>query len=125
MSTRYDATVSGPTREGDVSLERRGIQPVPEGARYGRKYRSFTVWFAPNIVPAAFFLGTLATADFIGLGWWSGVLAIVLGTMIGALPVGLLAAMGPRTGMAQMPLARLPFGKTIVLPGLVNWVSTI
>ena len=33
--------------------------------------------------------------------------------------------MGPTTGMAQLPAARLPFGKSIVVPGLLNWVSTI
>ena len=27
--------------------------------------------------------------------------------------------------MAQLPVARLPFGKTIVLPGLLNWLSCI
>ena len=125
MSTRYDATVSGPTREGDVSLERRGIQPVPEGARYGRKYRSFTVFFAPNIVPAAFFLGTLATASFIGLGWWTGLAAIILGNVVGSLLAGMLATMGPLTGLAQMPVARASFGKSIAVPALVNWATSI
>jgi NCS1 family nucleobase:cation symporter-1 len=33
--------------------------------------------------------------------------------------------MGPKTGMAQMPLARLAYGKSIVVPGLLNWVSCI
>ena len=37
----------------------------------------------------------------------------------------LLATMGPRTGMAQMPLARLAYGKSIVVPGLLNWLSCI
>src|SRR5438270_13707 len=125
MSNRYDAAVSGPTKEGDVSLERRGIEPVPEGARYGRKYRSFTVFFAPNIVPAAFFLGTLATASFIGLGWWTGLLAILLGNVIGSLLAGVLASMGAQTGLAQMPVSRASFGKSIAVPGVVNWATSI
>jgi NCS1 family nucleobase:cation symporter-1 len=33
--------------------------------------------------------------------------------------------MGPKLGLAQMPAARLPFGKSIVVPGLLNWLSTI
>ena len=33
--------------------------------------------------------------------------------------------MGPAVGMAQIPAARLPFGKSIVLPGILNWLSTI
>ena len=50
-----DATAgeSMPTREGDFSIEGRGIEPIPEGARYGSVGRIFTVWFTPNLVPAA------------------------------------------------------------------------
>ena len=114
-----------PSREGDLSIEGHGIEPIPENRRYGSLSRVFTVWFPINLVPAAFFLGTLATAGFIGLGFWTGLLAIVVGNVIGAAAVGLLATMGPRTGMAQIPLSRFPFGKAIVVPGLTNWVSTI
>jgi NCS1 family nucleobase:cation symporter-1 len=114
-----------PKGAGDLSLETRGIAPIPETARYGTVGRVFTVWFAPNIVPAAFFLGTLAAADFIGLGWWSGLLAIVVGNVIGAALTGVLATMGPPTGTAQMPLARAAYGKSIVAPGLTNWGMTI
>jgi NCS1 family nucleobase:cation symporter-1 len=87
--------------------------------------RVFTVWFTPNLVPAAFFLGTLAAASFIGLGFWTSIAAIIVGNLVGSVIVGLLATMGPRTGMAQMPLARLAYGKSIVLPGLLNWLSCI
>ena len=46
-----------PTHEGDLSIEGRGIEPIPESARYGSVNRVFTVWFTPNLVPAAFFIG--------------------------------------------------------------------
>jgi NCS1 family nucleobase:cation symporter-1 len=114
-----------PSREGDLSIEGHGIEPIPPSARYGSVSRVFTVWFTPNLVPAAFFLGTLAAASFIGLGFWTSIAAIVVGNLVGSVIVGLLATMGPRTGMAQMPLARLAYGKSIVLPGLLNWVSCI
>lgn len=114
-----------PRGEGDLILEGHGIDPIPESNRYGALVRVFTVWFSPNLVPAAFFLGTLATLDFIGLGFWSGFAAIVVGNVIAAAVVGVLATMGPRTGMAQIPLSRFPFGKSIVVPGVINWVSTI
>ena len=55
----------------------------------------------------------------------TGLLAIVVGNLVGSVLVGPLATMGPATGMAQMPLARLPFGKSIVVPGLLNWLSCI
>jgi NCS1 family nucleobase:cation symporter-1 len=99
------------------------MEPIPQSARYGSVGRLFTVWFTPNLVPAAFFVGTLAS--IVGLGWWSGVLAIIVGNLIGAALVGVLSAMGPRSGMAQIPAARLPFGKSIVVPGVINWLSTI
>jgi NCS1 family nucleobase:cation symporter-1 len=114
-----------PTREGDLSVEGHGMDPIPASARYGSVTRVFTVWFTPNLVPAAFVLGTLAAASFIGLGFWTAVAAIIVGNLVGSVLVGLLATMGPRTGMAQMPLARLAYGKSIVVPGLLNWISCI
>jgi nucleobase:cation symporter-1, NCS1 family len=114
-----------PSREGDLSIEGHGMDPIPETARYGSVARVFTVWFTPNLVPAAFFLGTLAAAGFIGLGFWTAVAAIAVGNFVGSILVGLLATMGPKTGMAQMPLARLAYGKSIVVPGLLNWLSCI
>ncbi len=114
-----------PSREGDLSIEGHGMDPIPESARYGSVARVFTVWFTPNLVPAAFFLGTLAAASFIGLGFWTALAAIVVGNVVGSVLVGLLATMGPKTGMAQMPLARLAYGKSIVVPGLLNWLSCI
>ena len=114
-----------PTHEGDLSIEAHGMEPIPETARYGSVGRLFTVWFTPNLVPAAFFIGTLVTLDFLKLGFVTSILAIIVGNVVGAAFVGLLSTMGPRTGMAQLPVARLPFGKSIVVPGLLNWFSTI
>ena len=114
-----------PTHEGDLSIEGRGIEPIPESARYGSVNRLFTVWFTPNLVPAAFFIGLLASAGFLQVGFTSGFLAIVVGNLIGAALVGLMSQMGPATGMAQIPLSRLAYGKSIVVPGILNWLSCI
>jgi NCS1 family nucleobase:cation symporter-1 len=114
-----------PTHEGDLSIESHGFEPIPETARYGSLGRVFTVWFTPNLVPAAFAIGTLAAADFLQVGFLTGLLAIIVGNVVGSLLVAILAQMGPQTGMAQMPLARLAYGKSIVLPGLLNWISCI
>jgi nucleobase:cation symporter-1, NCS1 family len=125
MTARVVATDGMPTHEGDMSIEAHGFEPIPETARYGSIGRVFTVWFTPNLVPAAFFIGTLAAASFLKVGFLTGVLAIVLGNVIGSVLVGILGTMGPATGMAQMPLARLAYGKSIVLPGVLNWLSCI
>jgi nucleobase:cation symporter-1, NCS1 family len=112
-----------PTRTGDLVLEGQGMAPIPVGYRYGGVHRMFTVWFTPNMVLAGVFAGTLAVV--FGLGFGLGLVAIVVGTIIGSLPVAILCTWGPRTGTAQVPLARLPFGKTIVLPGAMQWLSAI
>ena len=114
-----------PSREGQAVLEVHGMAPVPLANRYGRLFRVFTVWFTPNLVPAAFFIGTLVSASYIGLGFWLGSLACLVGAALGALPVALLATYGPRTGLGQLPLARLQFGRTVVVPGLLQWGSTV
>jgi NCS1 family nucleobase:cation symporter-1 len=99
------------------------MAPIPEDQRYGASWRNFTVWFAPNLELSGLFTGTLAFT--IGLGFWPGFVAIVLGVILGSLPVALLATWGPKTGMGQLPLARLPFGKTIALPAAVQWLSSV
>src|SRR6266496_6244080 len=114
-----------PTREGDFSVESHGMEPIPAAARYGSVGRVFTVWFTPNLVPAAFFIGTLVTLDFLKLGFVTSLLAVVVGNLVGSFFVALLATMGPKLGLAQIPAARLPFGKSIAVPGLLNWFSTI
>jgi NCS1 family nucleobase:cation symporter-1 len=129
MATEAEAGALGgamPGRENDLrTLETRGMAPIPADNRYGGVHRVFTVWFTPNLVVAAFFIGTLATAGFVGVGFKLGVAAIVIGTVIGSLPAAYMCSWGPRTGVAQLPLARIPFGKTVVLPGLLMWLSTI
>ena len=114
-----------PRGEGDFTIEGHGFEPIPDAARYGSLARVFTVWFTPNLVPAAFFIGTLVTADFLKLGLATSILAVIVGNVVGSVVVGLLSTMGPKLGLAQMPAARLPFGKSIVLPGILNWLSCI
>jgi nucleobase:cation symporter-1, NCS1 family len=112
-----------PTRAGDMVLESQGMAPIPEEHRYGGTWRMFTVWFTPNMELSGVFAGTLAVV--FGLGFGLGMVAIVVGTIIGSLPVAILCTWGPKTGTAQVPLSRLPFGRTIVLPGAVQWLSSI
>ena len=126
MTTTRQAARSrprGPARENDVSMELRGLQPVPGPERYGRPFRIFTMWLSPQFTPSALFIGVLAAS--LGLSFWQGLPAIVIGNIIGALVVAALCTWGPRTGMGQMPLSRAAFGKSNVLPGVVNWAATI
>lgn len=112
-----------PSRSGDMALESQGMAPIPPGKRYGGAHRMFTVWFTPNMELSGVFTGTLAVV--FGLGFQLGLIAIIVGTIIGSVPVAILCTWGPQTGTGQVPLARMPFGKTILAPGAVQWLSTI
>ncbi|MEV7400055.1 cytosine permease [Streptomyces sp. NPDC091267] len=112
-----------PTAPGDLRIEAHGIAPVPEDRRYGGPGRLFTVWFAPNLTMTGVFTGTVGIA--LGLDFATALTAVVLGTLVGAVPTAYLGTWGSRTGAAQLPLARLAFGRGVVLPGTLQWLSSI
>jgi NCS1 family nucleobase:cation symporter-1 len=112
-----------PADGSDLAIESHGIMPIPEGNRFGRPWRLFSVWFAPNLTMTAVFTGTLAAG--LGLGFGTGLIAMLAGTILGSLPVAYLSTWGPRTGTGQLPLSRLPFGRGVVLPGLLQWLGSI
>ncbi|WP_037367305.1 purine-cytosine permease family protein [Amycolatopsis orientalis] len=121
-----DAEVFGgrmPAGAGDFAIETHGITPIPDANRFGRPWRLAGVWFAPNLTMTAVFTGTLGAT--LGLGFTTGFVIALIGTVVGSLPVAWLSTWGPRTGTGQLPLARLPFGRGVVLPGLVQWLGSI
>ncbi|MFB9931491.1 purine-cytosine permease family protein [Amycolatopsis halotolerans] len=121
-----DAEVFGgrmPSGAGDFAIETHGITPIPAENRFGRPWRLAGVWFAPNLTMTAVFTGTLGAT--LGLGFTTGFVIALIGTVVGSLPVAWLSTWGPRTGTGQLPLARLPFGRGVVLPGLVQWLGSI
>ena len=112
-----------PSHVGDMAVETHGIAPIPPGNRYGGARRLFTVWFAPQVNMTVVFTGTLAVV--LGLGFWLGLLAMVIGTVVGSLAVGYLSTWGPRTGTAQLPNARMAFGGTVGVVAVIQWLSSI
>jgi NCS1 family nucleobase:cation symporter-1 len=112
-----------PTRSGDLAVETHGIAPIGEHQRYGTPGRLFTVWFAPQVTMTGVFTGTLAVA--LGLGFWLGMLAMVIGTVLGSLVVAYLSTWGPRTGSGQLPISRMAFGGGVVIPAALQWLSSI
>ncbi|MEU6394563.1 cytosine permease [Streptomyces sp. NPDC046939] len=112
-----------PAAPGDWRPEARGIAPVPESHRYGGAGRLFTVWFAPNLTMSGVFTGTVGAA--LGLDFGTALAAVVLGTVLGAVPTAYLGTWGSATGAGQLPLARLAFGRGVVVPGTLQWLSSI
>ncbi len=112
-----------PSRSGDLAVESHGIAPVPVGNRYGTARRLFTVWFAPQVNMTVIFTGSLAVA--LGLGFWLGLAAMVIGTLLGSVAVAYLSTWGPRTGTAQLPNARMAFGSGVAVVAVIQWLSSI
>ncbi|MBU9765088.1 cytosine permease [Mycobacterium sp. TNTM28] len=125
VSALNASTFSGrrPAGSGDLSVETHGIAPLAPDQRYGHPARLFTVWFAPQVNMAGVFTGTLAIT--LGLGFWLGLLAMVIGTVVGSAVVAYLSTWGPRTGAGQLPNARMAFGGLVVVPGILQWGSSI
>jgi NCS1 family nucleobase:cation symporter-1 len=92
-----------------VAVEPGGAEFIPLADRHGRPLNLFWTWTSPNMEFATIFVGMIGVL-FFGLSFWSTVLAVVLGTALGSMTLGLLSAPGPRFGVPQMVLSRLGFG---------------
>jgi nucleobase:cation symporter-1, NCS1 family len=90
-------------------LEESTIQPIPRSERHGRASDLFTIWFGSNIMMLTIVTGALAVTVF-KQPFWSGVLAIVIGNLVGAIFMALHSAQGPRLGVPQMVQTRGQFG---------------
>jgi nucleobase:cation symporter-1, NCS1 family len=109
-----DAPAGVQVREGDygkrvIAVEPGGAEFIPLHERHGRPLQLFWTWTSPNLEFATVFVGVLAVAQF-GLNFTQAVLAIVIGSGVGAITQGILSARGPSHGVPQMVLSRLGFG---------------
>ncbi|GAO08127.1 putative NCS1 family transporter [Streptomyces lydicamycinicus] len=80
------------------------------------------MWFAPNLTMTGVFSGTVGVSP--GLDFWTAFTAMVLGTVVGAVPAAYLGTWGSHTGTGQLPLSRLAFGCGVALPGIMQWLSS-
>ena len=113
-SHRTAAVIEAEVREGTygakvATVEPGGAEFIPLGDRHGKPYQQFWTWVSPNMEFATVFVGIIAVW-FFGLSFWVATLAIVLGTGLGSVSMGVLAARGPRYGVPQMVLSRIGFG---------------
>jgi NCS1 family nucleobase:cation symporter-1 len=114
-----------PQRSSPPTVEWIGLEQVPSEARHGTPARVGALWFAAQLVPTAFFLGALGSAEFIGLSFGPALLAIVVGTAVGALAPAALSVAGPRTGLPQLAQARAIFGQGSALVGVLAFGTSI
>jgi NCS1 family nucleobase:cation symporter-1 len=119
------ALIEADVREGTygdkvAAIEPGGAEYIPLTERHGKPYQQFWTWVSPNMEFATIFVGVIGVW-FFGQTFWMATLAIVLGTALGSLSMGALAARGPLFGVPQMVLSRLGFGfRGNVLPAGLN-----
>jgi len=103
-----------------AAIEPGGAEYIPLAERHGKPHQQFWTWVSPNMEFATIFVGIIGVW-FFGLSFWMAALAIVLGTALGSVTMGFLAARGPLFGVPQMVLSRIGFGFLgNILPAGVN-----
>ncbi len=113
------------TKPAEATFEVSGIERVPENERaHTELWDTMWLWWSANSVVATVALGALSF--FAGLGFWGSVAVIVAFNVLGVLPVAFLSTLGPKTGLAQMPLTRFSFGyQGAKLPAVFNAIACI
>ncbi len=120
--TKEESDLNGEYREQVLIVEPHGIERVQEVERHGNTRSLFTLWLSANMGLPVWLVGALAV--IFGLGFADGVVAILVGNIIGCSLLALTASMGPEIGMPQLPFTRHSFGsRGAYLPALLNWVS--
>lgn len=106
-----------------VAVEPGGVEVIPPEERHGRPIQLLWTWASPNFEFATVAVGILGVLAF-GLTFGQAVAALVLGTALGSITLGVLSTWGPRDGLAQMVLSRTAFGyRGNVLPAGLNSVT--
>jgi nucleobase:cation symporter-1, NCS1 family len=124
-SAASTAVIEADVREGTygakvATIEPGGAEYIPLSERHGKPLQQFWTWVSPNMEFATIFVGIIGVW-FFGLNFWLTALAIVLGTALGSVSMGALAARGPLFGVPQMVLSRIGFGRLgNILPAGVN-----
>jgi nucleobase:cation symporter-1, NCS1 family len=113
-SSSTAAVIEAEVREGTYGAKVAAVEPggaefIPLGDRHGKPYQQFWTWVSPNMEFATIFVGIIGVW-FFGLSFWMSTLAIVLGSALGSVSMGFLAARGPLFGVPQMVLSRFGFG---------------
>lgn len=85
-----------------------GTEEIPDAERHGKPRNQFTLWFAANMVLAVLVSGFFS-ASF-GLTVVEGLSAVAVGSLAGAIVMGVLAGIGTRFGVPQQVQARGPMG---------------
>jgi nucleobase:cation symporter-1, NCS1 family len=118
------AVIAGTGEPSVTTVERRGIEHVPEGSRWGRPGSLFWMWAGAVWNVEFLIYGTLGVLVF-GLSFAQATVVIVIGNLFYVL-TGLASLQGPKAGTTAFGISRAPFGPNgNRMPGFFNWVTQV
>jgi NCS1 nucleoside transporter family len=106
MSVKRETAAS---LSGEYQYDGLGINPVPIKNRTSGQLDQFFIWAGANVAPINWVLGSIGIQ--LGLSLIETLLIIVVGNLLGCALFGAISLMGHRTGVPQMVLSRLAFGR--------------
>ena len=112
-------------RDEVLEIEPHGLEHIVLGERHGKPFHLFTLWMAANLVLATWVVGNIAVGVF-GESMMGAFAGLALGTVLGAVLLGLLSTFGPRLGVPQLVQSRGAFGLLGNFgPGALNYLAGI
>lgn len=107
------ASASPPVADGEgralSRIEARSIDYVPSHERSGRLIDQATIWFGGSAHILSLATGAIGITLGLNLIWT--LIALVVGTIVGTVPVAAHATQGPHLGLPQMVQSRPQFGR--------------
>jgi NCS1 family nucleobase:cation symporter-1 len=111
-----------------LSVDQHGIEPIPRGDRDSTSWQQFWIWFGANITPTSWVVGAIGPE--LGLSLVQSIVLMLVGQAAGALIFGFFTLMGKRSGVSQLALGRMAFGRRgnnvpSILQGLItlSWIG--
>jgi purine-cytosine permease-like protein len=107
-----------------TTVERRGIEHIPHGDRWGKPSSLFWMW-AGGVWNVEFVVyGAIGVVVF-GLDFAQAVIIVLIGNLFYLL-TGLASLQGPEAGTTVFAISRAPFGpRGNKLPSFFNWVTQV
>jgi nucleobase:cation symporter-1, NCS1 family len=101
-----------------------GIEPVKLSDRDSTPWQQFWIWVGGNTAPINWVLGALGIS--FGLSFLQTIVVIIIGNILGCAIFALCGVLGHRTGVNQLTLSRLAFGRRgAYLPAAMQLLATI
>jgi NCS1 nucleoside transporter family len=91
------------------AFDMHGIEPVPSESRTSGQLDQFWIWAGANVAPINWVLGAIGIQ--LGLSLVETLTIIVIGNVLGCACFGAMCVIGHRSGVPQMVLSRLAFGR--------------